>query len=339
VVARDGIILGEGSTEAPGGPHAELAALVAAGAEATGATLYSTLEPCSHQGRTPPCVDAIIAAGVHRVVVGVVDPDEHVRGRGIAALRAAGLEVELSETATPGGGPLHGLAPYLHHRATGRAWCVAKTAMSLDGATAAADGSSRWITGSAARADGHELRADSQAIVIGSGTALADRPRLDVRGVQELPRTPPLRVLLDARGRVPAAGPLFDDALGSTLVVTTDQAEPHVTDAWRAAGAKVETVSPGPGGGVHLGEVLTLLGRHQVIQAMFEGGSTVHGALLAAGLIDHLVAYVAPVVLGTGARPVFAWAGPDSLVDAHAFALVGARALGDDVRLDYQRSR
>ncbi len=339
VVARDATVLGEGATGAPGGPHAEVVALRAAGEEARGATLYSTLEPCGHQGRTPPCVDTIIAAGIRRVVVGVEDPDRQVRGQGLAALRDAGLQVELVEPATGVGTLLrHELAPYLHHRSTGRAWCVAKTAMSLDGATVAADGSSRWITGAAARADAHELRADSQAIVVGSGTALADRPRLDVRDVQELPRTPPLRVVLDARGRVPADGPLFDEALGATLVVTTEQVRPVAVDAWRAAGAKVEMVSPGPDGGVDLGEVLALLGRHQVIQAMFEGGAALHGALLAAGLVDHLVAYVAPVVLGTRARPAFAWTGPESLVDAPAFVLAGTRTVGDDVRLDYRRA-
>jgi diaminohydroxyphosphoribosylaminopyrimidine deaminase/5-amino-6-(5-phosphoribosylamino)uracil reductase len=330
VIERDGVVVGVGATDPPGGPHAEVVALRAAGDAARGATAYVTLEPCSHHGRTPPCADALIAAGVARVVVALADPDDNVAGEGIARLRAAGIPVEVGVAADAA---RLQLAPYLHHRRTGRAFCLVKTALSLDGRTAAADGSSQWITGSAARADAHGLRADSQAVVVGSGTALADRPALTVRSADPLPEHPPLRVLLDARGRVPAEGPLFD-AAAPTLVVTTDLAPAAALDAWRAAGAEVETV-PATDGKVDLAAALTTLGAHGVLQAMVEGGAALHGALVAAGLVDRLTAYVGAALLGATAKPGLDWPGPASIADAPRLRLVATRVLGDDVRLDY----
>ena len=330
VLVRDGVVVGEGATEPPGGPHAEAVALAAAGDAARGATAYVTLEPCSHHGRTPPCADALIAAGVTRVVVACTDPDPQVAGRGLDRLRAAGVDVTVGVQADA---VALQLAPYLHHRRTGRAYCLVKTALSLDGRTAAADGSSQWITGPDARADAHGLRADSQAVVVGSGTALADHPALTVRDVHPGPEHPPLRVLLDARGRVPAAGPLFD-AAAPTLVVTTDLADPAAVEAWTAAGAKVEVV-PDAAGKVDLPAVLALLGAHGVLQAMVEGGAALHGALLAAGLVDRLSVYVGATLLGTGAKPGLDWPGPASITTAPRLRLVEVRTLGDDVRLDY----
>lgn len=334
VVVADGEVVGEGATEPPGGRHAEVVALGAAGARARGATAFVTLEPCSHHGRTPPCAEALVAAGVARVVVAREDTDARVRGRGVARLRAAGVEVVVG----PGADEVaRSLAPYLHHRATGRAWCVCKTATSLDGRTAAADGSSRWITGAAARADAHGLRADSQAVVIGAGTALADRPALTVRDAAGPAGPPPLRVLLDASGRVPAAGPLFDVGLAPTLVVTTDAAPPAAVDAWRAAGAKVEAVAADPGGtGVDLHETLALLGSAGVLQALVEGGASLHGRLLAVGAVDRLVQYVAPAVLGERGRPALAGPGPASVGAAPRFRLCSVTRLGDDTRLDLE---
>jgi diaminohydroxyphosphoribosylaminopyrimidine deaminase/5-amino-6-(5-phosphoribosylamino)uracil reductase len=335
VLARDGEIVGEGFHLRPGEPHAEVVALGAAGHRARGATAYVSLEPCAHTHRTGPCADALVDAGITRVVTALEDPDARVRGRGIERLRAAGLRVDVG---TGEDQAARSLAPYLHHRRTGRAFCLAKVATSLDGRAAAADGSSRWITGEAARRDAHELRAESQAIVVGAGTALVDRPALTVRGVAEVP-APPMRVLLDARGRVPADGPLFELDLGPTLVLTSDNAPPHAIDTWRAAGAKVEVVPRSDtGSGLDLAAVLELLGRHDVLQAMFEGGAQVHGALVAGDLVDRLVAYVAPLVLGTDALPAFGWPGPARLEDAQRLALTDARMLGDDVRLDYTRT-
>jgi len=212
----------EGATRPPGGPHAEAVALELAGASARGATVYVTLEPCSHHGRTPPCADALIAAGVRRVVVGVLDPDPRVSGRGVARLRAAGIEVDVGVAADQVGASL---APYLAHRRRGRPWVVLKLAATLDGRIAAPDGSSRWITGPEARLDAHRLRAESDAILVGAGTVRADDPALTVR---EVPGRDPLRVVL---GRPPEGArvlpalvhdgelePLLDD-LGSRGVV------------------------------------------------------------------------------------------------------------------------
>lgn len=337
VLGPHGEVLGEGATHEPGGAHAEIEALAAAGERSRGATLFSTLEPCSHTGRTPPCVDAIVRAGVARVVAALEDPDPLVSGRGIAQLRAAGVEVETGVGAVAA---TRSLAPYLTHRRLGRSFTVLKTAASIDGRVAAADGSSQWITGAVARADAHALRADSQAIVIGSGTALTDRPSLTARDLDAPALRQPLRVLLDGRGRVPAVGPLFDPALAPTLVLTTDRAPSAALDAWSAAGAKVEHLPAAANGtGVDLLAALELLARLGVLQSMVEGGAAVHTALIDAGLADRLVAYVAPTWLGTGAAPMFATAGPASIGDAARWRMLDVRAVGADARLELEPVR
>ena len=261
------------------------------------------------------------------------DPDLQVAGTGIRRLRAAGITVDVGIGARSVAAQL---APYVHHRRTGRAFCVAKSAVSLDGRTAAADGSSRWITGPAARADAHEVRADSHAVVVGAGTALADSPSLTVRDVTDLPERQPLRVLLDGRGRVPAIGPLFDTTLAPTLVVTTETAPAAAVDGWTSAGAKVEQVPAGSDGhGVDLVAVLSILGGYGVLQAMVEGGATLHGALLRVGLVDRLVVYVGATLLGPDGQPAIAGPAPATIADAPRFTLMNVHQLGDDVRLDY----
>jgi diaminohydroxyphosphoribosylaminopyrimidine deaminase/5-amino-6-(5-phosphoribosylamino)uracil reductase len=324
VLVSDGEVVGIGATQPPGRAHAE----------ARGATAYVTLEPCAHEGRTPPCADALIAAGVTRVVAALEDPDPRVAGAGFARLRAAGVDVTVgvgAERAT------RDLAPYLHHRRTGRPFVIAKVATSIDGRVAAADGSSRWLTSELARADAHELRADSQAIMVGSGTALADRPSLTVRDVALVPAHPPTRVLLDARGRVPALGPLFDTELAPTLVVTSNESARGAIDAWRSAGAKVEVVAPAAGGdGVNLDETLALLGREGVLQVLVEGGGSLLGGLLAGDFAQRLVVYVAPLALGSRGTPTLAFAGPDTIRDARRFELGSVRQLGPDVRIVYE---
>jgi diaminohydroxyphosphoribosylaminopyrimidine deaminase/5-amino-6-(5-phosphoribosylamino)uracil reductase len=267
---------------------------------------------------------------VARVVVAVEDPDLQVAGRGVARLRAAGIEVEVGVRADAAAASL---APYLHQRRTGRAFALLKTAASLDGRTAAADGTSQWITGPEARADAHAIRAESQAVIVGSGTALADRPSLTARDCDPPAVRQPRRVLLDARGRVPADGPLFDPTLGAPLVFTTAAAPADRVAEWRATGAEVEIVDP-QGGGVHLGQVLeSLAQRHDVVQAMVEGGAALHGAFIELGLADRIVAYVAPVLLGRDARPAFDLAGPATLTDAARWRVVDTTALGADVRI------
>jgi diaminohydroxyphosphoribosylaminopyrimidine deaminase/5-amino-6-(5-phosphoribosylamino)uracil reductase len=334
VVVSDGDVIGEGATQPPGGAHAEVEALRAAGERARGATLYTTLEPCSHEGRTGPCVVAVADAGVARVVVALEDPDPQVAGRGIAQLRERGITVDVGVGAEAAA---RALAPYLLHRRLGRAYTVVKTAMSLDGRIAARDGSSKWITGAASRADAHRLRAESQAIVIGAGTALADRPRLTVRDADGPVHTQPLRVLLDAHGRVPAEGPLFDPELAPTLVVTTDAAPDAVSSAWLEAGAKVLTVPPSARAtGVDLAATLEVLGRLGVLQALVEGGAALSGALIDEQLTDRLVTYVAPTVLGRDGRPALDLAGPERIADAARWRLVDVARVGLDVRLEYE---
>jgi diaminohydroxyphosphoribosylaminopyrimidine deaminase / 5-amino-6-(5-phosphoribosylamino)uracil reductase len=340
IVGRGGDVVGRGFHRRAGEPHAEVHALREAGDRAQGATSYVTLEPCSHQGRTPPCAPALVEAGVSRVVVAVLDPDDKVAGRGVEILRAAGIAVDIGVGAEAAA---RSLAPYLHHRRTGRPLCLLKTAASIDGRTAAADGTSQWITGPEARADAHRLRSESGAVVVGAGTALADRPTLTFRNLnfdEGLTPPQPLRVLIDAAGRVPASGPLFDTALAPTLVVTTTAADPEVKRAWKEAGAEVEEV--GLAGGergspaVDLTAALELLGRRGVLQAMVEGGATLHGSLLRAGLADRIVVYAGGAVLGAEGLPLFAGPGPATLVEASRWRLAAVSQVGGDARLDWE---
>lgn len=332
VVVRGGEVVGRGFHRAPGEPHAEAAALAEAGERAQGATVFVTLEPCAHRGRTPPCAPALAEAGVTRVVVALLDPDPRVAGGGVEQLRAAGVAVEVGTGAADAAAAL---ASYLHHRRTGRPLCLLKAAVSLDGRTAAADGSSRWITGPEARADVHRLRAESQAVVVGAGTALADRPVLTARDVDPAAPRQPLRVLFDARGRVPADGPLFDSTLASTLVLTTGLARKDAVKAWLEAGADVEEVPLASGGeGVDLAAALEVLGGRGVLQAMVEGGATLHGALVRAGLADRMVLYVGGRLLGEAGRPLLAGSGPSTIDEAPHWRVMATRSLGPDVRLD-----
>ena len=281
-----------GATSPPGGPHAEVVALQAAGDAARGATLYATLEPCAHTGRTAPCTGRIIDAGIARVVVGVEDPDERVRGAGIRALRAAGVTVAVGVCEQEVRAQL---APYLKHRSTGRPWVVLKLAATLDGRIAAPDGSSQWITGDAARADAHRLRAESDAVIVGAGTVRADDPALTVR---DLPGRDPLRVVL---GRAPAA-------------------------------AKVQ---PAVEMGGDLGGILDELGHRGVLQALIEGGATVAGAFHRAGLVDRYVLYLAPAFFGgDDARPLFTGAGAPTIAELWRGRIESVERLGDDLRLE-----
>jgi diaminohydroxyphosphoribosylaminopyrimidine deaminase/5-amino-6-(5-phosphoribosylamino)uracil reductase len=334
VLVRDGRSVAEGFHRRAGEPHAEAHALAAAGALAHGSTAYVTLEPCAHFGRTPPCVDGLIEAGVRRVVVGVLDPDPRVAGRGVARLRDAGIQTQLEVCADEAAASLE---PYLYQRRTGLAYCVLKSAMSLDGRTAAADGSSRWITGALARADAHGLRAESQAIIVGSGTALADLPALTVRDVQDVPDRQPLRVLLDGHGRVPPRGPLFDTRLAPTLVVTSAFTDAHRRDEWLAAGAEVTEIPTDATGRLQPRGVLELLARRGVLQALLEGGATTAGAFVGAGLVNRLVLYVGGRTLGDSGQPLLAGPGPRTMAEASRWQLSGLKQLGPDARLDYFR--
>jgi diaminohydroxyphosphoribosylaminopyrimidine deaminase/5-amino-6-(5-phosphoribosylamino)uracil reductase len=291
IEAPDGRIF-TGTTRPPGGAHAEVVALEAAGDAARGATLWVTLEPCSHTGRTGPCADAVIAAGVARVVVALADPDPRVAGSGIERLRAAGVEVAVGEGADP---VRTQLAPYIKHRTTGRPWVVLKLGASLDGRTAAPDGTSQWITGGSARADGHRLRAESDAVVVGAGTVRTDDPALTVRHVDG---KDPLRVVL---GDAPAGA--------------------RVLPALQFRG--------------ELGDLLDDLGARGVLQVLVEGGAGVAGSFHRAELVDHYVLYLAPAIFGgNDARPVFAGPAVPTIADVWRGAITAVRPVGGDLRID-----
>jgi diaminohydroxyphosphoribosylaminopyrimidine deaminase/5-amino-6-(5-phosphoribosylamino)uracil reductase len=295
----------EGATAPPGGPHAEVTALAAAGGAARGATLYVTLEPCAHHGRTPPCTGAIVEAGVARVVVGIEDPDSRVAGRGLAGLRAAGVEVSVGTAADE---VTEQLAPYLKHRRTGQPWVVLKMAASLDARTAAPDGTSRWITGEAARRDVHLLRARSDAVLVGAGTVRADDSQLTVR-------------LDDGEGAGEGQGE--SDGRPQPLRVVLGQAPDD---------AKVRPALELSG---DLDDVLAELGRRGVLQLLVEGGATVAHDFHAAGLVDRYVLYLAPVFFGgDDARPLFAGPGAGTIADVWRGRLVSVERLGDDLRVE-----
>lgn len=287
-----------GATQGRSGPHAEVVALGAAGGLARGSTLYCTLEPCSHHGITPPCAAAVIEAGVARVVVAIEDPDPAVGGRGLAMLREAGIEVEIGVGAEQVEAQLE---PYLIHRRTGRPYVVLKLAATLDGRTAAPDGTSRWITGPEARLDAHRLRADSDAILVGAGTVRADDPALTVRLPEgEGDGGEPMRVVL---GEVS-----LDAAVQPALALT---------------GAP--------------DEILDELGRRGVLQLMIEGGAHVAHDFHAAGLVDRYVLYLAPALAGgDDARAMFAGPGMATIAELWRGRVVDVRLVGDDIRVDLQ---
>ncbi len=329
VIVRDGAVVGRGFHHHAGGPHAEIVALGEAGAAAAGATAYVTLAPCSHHGRTPPCVDALIAAGVTRVVQACDDPNPRVGEEGMARLRAAGIEVARGPHAAAARELNRG---FMSRFERARPWVTLKTGMSLDGSTALANGRSRWITGEAARADVQRLRARSCAVMTGIGTVLADDPALTVRDARyDLGGCPPARIVLDAALALPPTAQLFVDP--APVLVFTASHDPARRAALTAAGAVLETVPAAPAGGVDLAAVLARLAARELNEVLVEGGPRLAGALIAAGLVDELVCYVAPRLLGAGARGAFAWPDLESLDAGPRFEFVDLRRIGPDLRV------
>lgn len=326
VLVKDDRVVGEGWHERAGGPHAEVAALQAAGAEAAGSTAYVTLEPCSHHGRTPPCADALITAGVRRVFFAADDPNPEVAGQGARRLTAAGLEV-CSGVLADAANRLN--IGYMTRMRTGRPFVRSKIAASLDGRTALAGGESRWITGAAARADVQRLRASSSAILSGIGTVLQDDPSLNVRDEGLGPVLQPLRVIADSKCRTPVDAKTL--TLPGDVIIYSLESVPAGT-ALAAAGAQVRTVGA-DGGRLSLPALLDDLGALQVNELLVEAGPALNGALLTAGLIDELIVYTAPHILGSAARGMFdipSLAGMDQRV---AWRLTDVRRVGDDLRL------
>jgi diaminohydroxyphosphoribosylaminopyrimidine deaminase / 5-amino-6-(5-phosphoribosylamino)uracil reductase len=332
VIAARGRISGEGWHERAGEAHAEVAALRAAGGQAAGATVYVTLEPCSHHGRTPPCTEALIAARVARVVYAIADPNPQVNGRGAALLRAAGITVEAGLLQDEARELNAGFIKRMQH---GRPLVRVKLAMSLDGRTALDNGASRWITGEAAREDVQHWRARSSAILTGIGTVLADDPRLNVRLADEAPghaRRQPLRVILDARLRMPADARLF--GIGGDVLILTALA---TADAARAAeltarGARIESL-PAVADRLALQSVIERLGELEANEVLVEAGATLAGELLRESLVDELLVYIAPRLLGPTARALVELPQVTELTDAPAFTLIDMQQLGEDVRL------
>ncbi len=328
VVVKDGRIAGEGWHRRAGEPHAEVHALRQAGGDARGATVYVTLEPCCHHGRTPPCSEALIAAGVGRVVVAMQDPDPRVAGQGLAELRAAGIEVEcglLQQEAQL----LN--AGFISRMQRGRPRVCCKLAMSLDGRTAMASGESKWITSQRAREDVQRLRARSSAVMTGIGTLLADDPALDVR-LAELGENPrqPLRVVLDRDLRTPAAARLLQRP-GKVLIFSAGTAQGERAELIRR-GAELVTVPFHPGG-VDLVEVMRQLALREVNELLLEAGATLSGAMLQAGLIDELVIYLAPHLMGDQARGLFHLPGLESMQQRIPLEIREISPAGDDWRI------
>ncbi len=331
-------VVGEGWHEGPGTYHAEVMALRAAGPRARGATVVSTLEPCDHVGRTPPCTRALIEAGVSHVVVGATDPNLGEGAPGIAELRRAGIEVST--------GVLEDECRELnvafeHHVRTGRPFVILKEAASLDGRITAADGSSRWITSVEARADAQRLRAWSDAILVGSGTVAHDDPQLTVRDERFAEARAPIRVVVDSSGHVHPSARLFD-ASAPTLVATTDAPGDATLDAWREAGAEVLVLDREADGRVSLGPLLEVLAKRDVQGVLVEGGARLAWSFLRDDLVDRIVLYVAPKVLGgSAAAGVVGGEGFASVDSALPLSFRRVERIGPDLKVvaDVHRDR
>ncbi|TCT24085.1 bifunctional diaminohydroxyphosphoribosylaminopyrimidine deaminase/5-amino-6-(5-phosphoribosylamino)uracil reductase RibD [Thiobaca trueperi] len=335
VLVRNGNIVGEGWHRRAGEPHAERNALAQAGELARGATAYVTLEPCCHQGRTPPCTDALIAAGVARVICAMIDPNPLVAGKGIARLRQAGIEVETGVLESEA----HALNPgFIQRMERGRPFVRCKLAASLDGRTAMPDGESKWISSEASRRDVQRLRAGSSAILTGIGTVLVDDPGLNVRlAASDLPGMEPsdpirqpLRVVVDSQWRMPLKARML--ALpGATLVVGVADA-PERMAALKAAGAEVLR-APARDGRVDLTALMVILAQRGINEILLETGATLAGAALAAGLVDEIVLYLAPHLMGDAARGLFHLPAMATMTDRIALELLDVRCVGPDLRI------
>ena len=324
VIVKDGRVVGEGWHHRAGEPHAEVHALRAADDAARGATAYVTLEPCSHHGRTPPCADALIAAGVSRVVAAMQDPNPQVAGRGIARLAEAGIVSECGLLEVEARALNIG---FVSRMTRGRPWLRLKVAASLDGKTALENGASQWITGPAARQDGHRWRARACAILSGIGTVRDDDPRLNVRGVDTSRQ--PLKVIVDSRLELSHKAKVLDDG---GVIVATASTDQNKADVLRELGAEV-LLLPGADGKVDLLALLEELGRRGINELHGEGGFRLSGALLGAGLVDELLLYLAPCLIGDAARGMFNLPALVSLDGKQILSIKDARTVGNDLRI------
>lgn len=325
-VSADGEVVGEGFTRAGPGRHAETAALLAAGERAAGATVYVTLEPCLRS-----CAQALVDAGVRRVVAAMRDPNPDVNGRGLRLLAREGIEVRTG-LQRPAARAL--IEPFGKWITTGRPFVTLKLATTLDGKVAAPDGTSRWISGPDARAEVHELRRKVDAVIVGAGTVEADDPSLTFR-LDGVEGTQPLRVVVDSSGRTSPKARVFDTT-APALIVTTHEVPAARTGEWEAAGAGVARVGAGEGG-VDLGACLEELGRRELCHVLCEGGPTLAGSFAESGLVDRFVFYLAPKLVGGDAPGAFA-AGVKTLTEAWELEIERVRTVGNDIRIDARRA-
>lgn len=328
VIVKDGSVVGEGWHARAGEPHAEVLALAQAGTRARGADLYVTLEPCNHVGRTPPCAEAIVRAGLRRVVAAARDPNPLTDGKGFERLRGAGIEVSTGLLEDRARALNQGFVARLTR---GRPYVRVKVGASLDGRTAMASGESRWITGDAARADVQALRARSSAVVTGIGTVLADDPELTVRTLA-IGRQP-LRVVVDSGLRTPAHARILRPP-GRALIATT-AGDPQRAEALVAAGAEVVRL-PGVDGRVELASLLAFLAKFEMNEILVEAGAHLVGAFVAAGLVDELIVYFAPTLLGDDGRGMFHLPMIKALAQRQALVITDVRAVGEDWRVSAQ---
>jgi diaminohydroxyphosphoribosylaminopyrimidine deaminase / 5-amino-6-(5-phosphoribosylamino)uracil reductase len=327
ITSADGRVIGRGHTQQAGGAHAEVMALrdvLARGESARGATAHVTLEPCSHHGRTPPCCEALIGAGIARVVMAVQDPNPLVGGQGAAWLRSAGIVVEEGELAEEARELNIG---FFSRMQRGRPWLRLKAAITLDGRTALDNGVSQWITGEAARTDGHAFRKRAGAVLTGVGTVLEDNPRLDVRLVET--SLQPLRVIVDSRLDTPPASRILD-APGAVLVYTAQPDEPRRA-ALQARGAQI-VLAAGPSAKVDLAAMLLDLGQRGINELHVEAGHKLNGSFVREGLVDEFLIYLAPKLIGSG-RELAAFGPLARLEDGVALRFVSVTPVGDDLRI------
>ena len=360
IVSASGAVIGRGHTQPRGQAHAEIMALrdaAARGANVAGSTVYVTLEPCSHQGHTPPCCDALIAARVGRVIIALPDPNPLVAGQGIARLRAAGIAVEMADATVAHTARQINIG-FFQRMQHGTPWVRLKTAASLDGASALHNGQSQWITGSAARADVQHWRARACAILTGSGTVLHDDPLLNVRlphfqqapeqPLQQPPQQPlhqqapqPLLAIVDSQLRTPPSARLFSVPQRQVLIYTVANPEPANTHAQRraalqAAGAAIITLPASASGHIDLAHLLQDLAQREINELHVEAGGTLNAALLQQGLVDEILAYIAPVLLGAG-QPLAALPALQNLQQATHWHLQQVTQIGNDARLQLRR--
>lgn len=334
VIVKDDRIVGEGWHARAGEAHAEIMALQAAGPEAAGATVYVSLEPCSHHGRTPPCAEALIEAGVARVVAAMIDPNPKVAGTGLVMLEAAGIKTESGLLATEAAMLNPG---FISRMTRGRPYVRIKLAISLDGRTAMASGESKWITGEHARRDVQRLRARSSAILTGVGTILADDPSLTVRdacvigeGVDEADARQPLRIIIDSHLSTPAEARIFQKP-GNNLIVTSSD-DNAAAEALIRAGAEVLCVE-GANGRIDLAALMSHLGALEINEVLVEAGSHTCGALLDAGLVDEIVVYMAPHIMGANARGMFGLPHLGAMDERIGLDIRELRMVGADIRI------